>query len=629
MISKMKSTKPCSVSAARSSCIQSKSDAVNDTTCKAEPAIDCGGTPPADVPTLFVGVKEVDGKRDVGFSRGQETLLQSRICVESPAERAGFLDNALAGHPAITADRIALDAQIVEMARITDRGLEAASEVHTSRPTPGGASASAQLVELMSGADLFHTQDGRAYATVPTPTGNRTMPIAGDQFKKYLTGRYYETHNKPPTSQAKTEAIESLEAEAIFRGRQDRVFVRYAEHGGRYYVDLADEAGTCIEIGPNGWTECPSPPVKFVRPASTLPLPKPQHGGSLKLLQKYVNVADRDWPLLVGYVMAAALPVGPYPILVLQGEQGTAKSTSMRMIANIVDPRVAGQRSDIRSLDDLQIAAANSHLLSFDNLSYLRDDVSDAICRISTGSGSAKRRLYTDCDEVLIEVSRPVALNGISELVTRGDLLDRCLVLYAPQIEGSLRRTEVELKREFERDRPLILGALYDAVAASLQNYEGVELESQPRLLDFAIRVTAAEAALGLQPGEFMQAYDDNRDMSHLLALEANTIGRLLCDFMGSLPKHEPERKVTALQLLEELAKRARDEDKRHQHWPANPKSLSDRLRRLQPHLKHVGVAIDFQRTGKGRYMTLTRLPGFQESWDQMRGLDLDFDESE
>src|SRR5436190_1120011 len=82
---------------------------------------------------------------------------------------------------------------------------------------------------------------------------------------------------------------------------------------------------------------------------------------------------------------------------------------------------------------------------------------------------------------------------------------------WGPAIPERERRTEAEYWREFERARPAVLGALYDAVSAALRNEATTRLASRPRMADFAEWVSAAEPALGWPPGAFLSAYDDNR----------------------------------------------------------------------------------------------------------------------
>jgi hypothetical protein len=91
----------------------------------------------------------------------------------------------------------------------------------------------------------------------------------------------------------------------------------------------------------------------------------------------------------------------------------------------LVDPNSAPLRSEPRDARDLIIAANNSWVLAFDNLSHLPAWLSDALCRLATGGGFSTRELYTDSEEVLFDAVRTVILNGIEELAMRGDLLDR------------------------------------------------------------------------------------------------------------------------------------------------------------------------------------------------------------
>jgi hypothetical protein len=100
----------------------------------------------------------------------------------------------------------------------------------------------------------------------------------------------------------------------------------------------------------------------------------------------------------------------------------------------LIDPNGAPLRSEPREIRDIMIAATNGWIVAYDNLSRLPDWLSDALCRLSTGGGFSTRELCSDTDEVLFEAQRPVALNGIEELATRADLLDRAVLVYLPRI---------------------------------------------------------------------------------------------------------------------------------------------------------------------------------------------------
>ena len=142
------------------------------------------------------------------------------------------------------------------------------------------------------------------------------------------------------------------------------------------------------------------------------------------------------------------------------------------------------------------IAASNGWIISFDNLSHVPSWLSDALCLLATGGGFSTRELYTDSEEVLFDAQRPVILNGIEELASRGDLLDRTIVLYLPSISEEKREPESAFWAAFESARPALLGAFLDVVSGALSRLPDIKLPKKPRLADFAVWATAIERPL-------------------------------------------------------------------------------------------------------------------------------------
>lgn len=121
----------------------------------------------------------------------------------------------------------------------------------------------------------------------------------------------------------------------------------------------------------------------------------------------------------------------------------------------MIDPNKSPARAMPRDVRDLMIMAKNSCILVFDNLSYLPSWFSDCLCRLSTGGGFATRQLHTDMNEVLFEEERPIVLNGIEELASRTDLVDRSIIFDLPVIERF--RQEREFWERFEAAHPRLL----------------------------------------------------------------------------------------------------------------------------------------------------------------------------
>ncbi len=122
--------------------------------------------------------------------------------------------------------------------------------------------------------------------------------------------------------------------------------------------------------------------------------------------------------------------------------------------------------------------------------------LSDALCRLATGGGFGTRELHGDGEEVLFDAMRPILLNGIEEAATRPDLLDRAVLLQLPAIPEHRRRLDSDMDAGFERAAPRILGAVLDAVAASLRRRREVKLERLPRMADCESRRAARSPRL-------------------------------------------------------------------------------------------------------------------------------------
>lgn len=444
------------------------------------------------------------------------------------------------------------------------------------------------LVELASDVELFHTPEGEPYATVDVGEHYETWPLKSSGFRDWLMRRFHEAEGKSPSTQGYQDAIGVLNGQARFDGETREVYTRVAEHEGAIYVDLCDAEWRAVCITADGWRVVDSPPVKFRRTRGMLALPEPERGGSIGLLRRIINVTDEQLPLVLAWLVAAYRPNRPFPLLALHGEQGSAKSTTARVLRALIDPNKAALRSEPRNTQDLMIAATNGWLIALDNLSHVQTWLSDALCRLSTGGGFAARELYANNEEVLFDAMRPVLLNGIEELATRSDLLDRALVLNLPAIPEERRRSEADVWREFEASRPLILGALLDAVSAALRNVESVRLPALPRMADFALWATAAETALGMTEGAFLRAYTSNRRAANDLALEAAPVASAI----EKLVERETVWTGTASELLAEV-NLLTDEDVQHQRgWPKSPQAVSGALRRLAPNLRASGINV-------------------------------------
>jgi hypothetical protein len=454
----------------------------------------------------------------------------------------------------------------------------------------------AELLRLCDEVELFHTSDGDAYATLENSDHRENWAVQSSQFKMWLVRGFYQRAGTAADRASVQSVLGVLEGRAKFDGSEINVHTRLAGYEGRLYLDLANDSWECVEIRPDGWKVISDPPVRFRRPAGLLPLPAPAPapGGELSELRGLLNVTnDNDFELIVGWLINALREMGPYFILALYGEHGCAKSFTCRLLRSIVDPCRPDLAAIPRSTHDLMICAQNRRIIALDNISYISATNSDALCRISTGGGHQTRKLYTDSDEALLDVQRPILLNGIGDIITRGDLQDRAICIYLPRIPEVERRRESDLWTQFRVRHPSLLGALLTAVACSLKNEETTNLDSLPRMADAATWITAAEPALGWSGRTFINSYRMNQATSNETILEASPIA----ESVRSLLQEGDAWTGTAAALLRELTNHISQEISRTRAWPKQPHLLSRALRRLAPNLRAAGIGVDFEQT--------------------------------
>lgn len=476
------------------------------------------------------------------------------------------------------------------------------------------------LLRLAEGCcEFWHTPDDqKPFVSVRVGEHRQHMPVKGQRFRHWLSGAYYRETRENPKATVLADALNLFAARALFDGPARQVFTRVANLGDRIYLDLCDPTWRAVEVTADGWRLVDQPPVCFRRPAGMRPLPEPARGGDINGLRAFVNAgSDADFRLMVAYLLGVLRGVGPYPILAVYGEQGSAKTATCRTLRELVDPNKANHRAEPREARDVMIAASNSHVLVFDNLSRLEPWQSDLLCMVLTGGGFSTRMLYSDDDEMIFEVCKPIAVNGISEVVIRPDLLDRAVALYLPVIPPSCRRRDEDVKREFESARPGILGALLDGVATALREQDAVELPELPRMADFAHWVTAAETAFGWPGGTLLADYTANIGAATNLVLDDTPIfrplNRLLDANGGRWPK-EGEVKNTE-ELLHALTSAAGgiSSVSGNKGWPNNARALSGTLRRLAPALRAAGIEVEFperEKTGdRKRPVVIRREP--------------------
>ena len=260
-----------------------------------------------------------------------------------------------------------------------------------------------RLLQIAASARPFRRPDGQYSVSIAVNGHQECHALESPEVVRWLTRRYFESTGRLPSAASLSATIRAMAASADIAGSAEADFVRVGcDHvTSTLVLDLGDSTWRAVAIDTNGWNIVDKPDVHFRRSSGQRAMPEPARGGSIALLRKYVNVEPADLPLLFGWLTAALRPTGPHPLLVITGEQGSAKSTLARICRLLVDPHTTPLRAEPKDNRDLMVAALHGWVQAYDNLSAMPDWLSNGLCRLVTGGGISTRGLFTNHEEVV------------------------------------------------------------------------------------------------------------------------------------------------------------------------------------------------------------------------------------
>ena len=241
---------------------------------------------------------------------------------------------------------------------------------------------------------------------------------------------------------------------------------------------------------------------------------------------------------------------------------------------------------------------------TFDNVSTLSSEFSDLLCRVVTGTGYSKRKLYSDDDDVFYSFKRCVCLNGINLQAYKADLLDRSILVQLERVPKDKRKYAEQLNKDFQDALPVILGGIFDTLSAAMKIYPTVDIKEVPRMADFARWGYAIAEVLGYGGEEFIRIYTENAELQHDEVLDNSIVGSFIRDFIEMQPQKTWEG--TATELLKEL----QDDDvygKREKELPKNPQTLVRRLNDVKTTLEEKDIKY-VTGQGSGKKITVWKI---------------------
>jgi len=449
------------------------------------------------------------------------------------------------------------------------------------------------LIKLMKEHtdEIFTNETGETFAMFKVKGVLQTHLVRGSIFKSFLTGLYYQSTEKAPSSEAIRQTVGVAESIALFEGTTRTTYLRCANMGECVVYDLAVADWQSIIITADGW-KITDTPVGMIRAANTSPQVRPEHGGDIDLLRPFLNTRSAEAFILVVVWLAYCImcPGLPKPLIEVHGSKGSGKSTFQRILRKILDPAAAELSSMPVTKEAIALQADRNYCLAYDNISKISNEQSDFLCTIATGGALSKRKLYTDNEEVILRFCRPVILSGINSVAERSDLLDRSLMIELERIPQTARRSERKFWADFEKAKPKILGALFDAIVVALKMPD-IDLPELERMADFSELGYKLAVALGFGGETFMAALSSNAEKTLDGALKASPVAICLMDML----ENEHSFDGSSSELHERLNKVAY-KLRLGRIFPQSTTALTKAIRPIITDLQAIGVIIEEDR---------------------------------
>jgi len=472
-----------------------------------------------------------------------------------------------------------------------------------------------ELTEISEAIAALHPQyildeNAEPFAFLSVGGRIKAVPIRSGSFELVVQNEAYRTLG----TYIKETDFKFFKRACMYKaqesGRTRPLPVRVARDAdGNIVYDLRRDDGMQVKITPDGW-DINAQEVVFRDVGCEVPVPV--RGGSIAMLDQYLNIQDSDQSLLVVTALICMFVEDlAHPVIVLNGEQGSGKTVLSRVLKQIIDPSNVEISHLDNSIQNTQLTLANQWVTAFDNLSGFSNAMSDLYCGVITGQSFQRRRLYTDSELVTFRLRRCLVLNGISGVATRPDLLDRSIIIDMCRLTETESKLEAQMFDSLRHDLPQILGAIFDILVGAMRKHRELtfDFELGGRLKDFAAWGFCIAEVMGIDGGgeRFVEAYRANSVVIASEILEGNPMIDPLIGFLGTLDLPRTE-KVSDFFHRFRVYTGGRYDSYVSRGLPQSPQSFSRDIKLCLGSLEARGYRFQFQRWAEGTFLQISRI---------------------
>ena len=465
----------------------------------------------------------------------------------------------------------------------------------------------------------YHFRGDRYYVDTRPLKGKRLLYVESNDFRSFLMN----LAKKMDGLLLRRADADLLIEHALFHAQDVAKPLssdaRAMQDGKRFLINPGWENDKLIAIEPGKpWKEVPQKEWLFepMTAKMRMPVPEPREATTFpEYLKKGIADFGEHHCLLAVTCATMLLPADfVHPFIVFTGNQARGKSTTMKLILQLVDPYEKGELMSVgEDMRDIIALTRGRHSIALDNVSKLPFD-EDMLSKMYSGGLFATRKMATNSE--LSEVETPrlrVLMNGIGNAFSRSDLMSRCIFIEHPALTTA---DEQFAPLSFVENRwramlPDALGSLLAALSGGLKIFEekgGIEGKtSRSRFVEYCVIGECIAEAMGYEEGLFTKQVDAASEIQKEGAIAADDCAQLVLawltgeraektdpqsDFFESTKfVQQSEYTIAPSDLFSEIRALAakRGYSVYSLKWLASAKSFNDAMKRSQKNIENGG----------------------------------------
>ena len=480
------------------------------------------------------------------------------------------------------------------------------------------------LLVLDTEVDFFKVDNENVYASIKSDSGITHHKINSRRFNDFLGGLCVSNKINPTKDLLGT--LVSTVKYKILNGSTPIEAINFRKgidsNGNVWILQSIDPKVRYVKITKDGWSienECPIK-IKLGNRSASLPDPVISGKGDFNLLKQYINIPENEIPLFESWLIETNTGVLEYPIIHLNGEAGTGKSTLIDIIHCLIDPIIqpdgstgGSKRGMIKDVWSMYVGATNTHILTMDNISKTPDWFDDILCQLATGGDFEARQHHTMDESLVLSSHNPIIIGSINQVSTATDVQRRSIYIHTQYLGTSKSKSKLELWDSFMKDLPTIYSGYLDLIAKVLKKRHKADSTDLVSMTDFIIT--------GRTLGQFRDwniSFDDSMKISESIAsdniLESNPLAQLLIHTLKESGKNELSMLTSewSLKLFDNTESMDGDDNTksylRSLFTKSQQRRLGENFTPLKPLLRNQGYEFNKKRTNKGSNWTLNKI---------------------